>query len=88
MRGVVTARCPDQEDNTTLPHAKALQPKFAVAFASIFHRDHRVVEDRFQVRKINLVLADIFPSLRLAPGDHAQTVYGFYGSVNQIVDAN
>lgn len=88
MRGVVTARCPDQEDNTTLPHAKALQPKFAVAFASIFHRDHRVVEDRFQVRKINLVLADIFPSLRLVPGDHAQTVYAFYESFSELVDAN
>ena len=75
MRGVITARGPDQEDNFTLPHAQALQPKFTVAWAIIFHRDHRVVEDGFQFRKINLVLPDVFPSLRLIPSDHAQTVY-------------
>jgi hypothetical protein len=56
VRGVITARGPDQEDNFALPHAQALQPKFTVAFAIIFHRDHRVIEDGFQFRKINLVM--------------------------------
>jgi hypothetical protein len=37
MRGVITARGPDQEDNSALPHAQALQPQFTVAFARIFH---------------------------------------------------
>lgn len=44
MRGLITPRSPNQEDDATLPHAKALQPKLAVAFARIFHRDQRVVE--------------------------------------------
>ena len=75
MRGVITTRGPDQEDDSALPHAQALQPKFTVAFAIVFHRDHRVVENGFQLSKINLVLADVFPSFRLVPSDHAQTVY-------------
>ena len=77
MRGVITTRGPDQEDYSALPHAQALQPKFTVAFAIVFHRDHWEVESGLQFRKINLVLPDIFPSLRLVPSDHGQNVYAF-----------
>jgi hypothetical protein len=70
MRGVITAWGPDQEDDFALPHSQASQPKFTIAFAIVFCRDHRVVENGFQLRKINLVLPDIFPSLRLVPSDH------------------
>ena len=62
MRGVITTRGPDQEDYSASPHAQALQPKFTVALAIVFHRDHRVIENGLQLSKINLVLADVFPS--------------------------
>lgn len=75
MRGVITARGPDQKDNPAAPHAQALQPEFTIALAIIFHRDHRVVENRFKRSQINLVLADVTASLRLVPRDHVQTVY-------------
>ena len=88
MRGVITARSPDQEDSSALPHAQALKAQFTVAFAIVFHRDHRVVEDGLQVSKINLVLPEVLPSLRLVPGDHWQSVYGFYSTIKQTVDAN
>ena len=53
MRGVVAARCPDQEDDSTPPHAEALQSQFPVTLASVLHRDHRAIEDGFQIRKID-----------------------------------
>jgi hypothetical protein len=70
MSSVITARSPNQEDNSALPHAQALEAQFTVAFAIVFHRDHRVVEDGFQASKIYLVLPEILPSLRLVPSDH------------------
>ncbi len=87
MRGVVTSRSPDQEDDSTHPHSEALQPQFTVDLSRVFHRDHRVVEDRFQIGKINLVLLEVRSTLWLVPGDHAQTVYAFCGLVKQTVDA-
>ena len=86
-RSVIPARSPDQEDNSALPRAQALKAQFTVAFAIVFHRDHRVVEHGLQVSKIYLVLPEVLPSLRLAPSDHRQTVYAFCGPVNQTVDA-
>ncbi len=77
MRGVFTARGPNQEDDSALPHAQALQPELTVVFAIVFHRDHRVVESGFQVSKVDPVLTEVLPALRLVPGDHAQTVYAF-----------
>ena len=77
MRGVVTARRPDQEDNSALPHAQALQALFTVAFAVVFHRDHREIEDGLEIGKIHLVLAQVLPTLRLVPGDHGQNVVAF-----------
>ena len=77
MRGVITAWGPDQENDLAAPHSQALQPKFAIAFAIVFYRDHWEVENGLQFRKINLVLPDIFPSLRLVPSDHGQNVYAF-----------
>ncbi len=62
MRGVITTRGPDQEDYSASPHAQALQLKFTVALAIVFQRDHRVIENELQLSKINLVLADVFPS--------------------------
>ena len=87
MRGVVTSRCPDQEDDSTLRHAEALQPHFTVALARVFHRDHREVKDGFQSSKIDLVLPEILPTLWLVPGDRAQTVYAFCNLAKQTVDA-
>jgi hypothetical protein len=88
MRDVVIALGPDQEDDSALPHTQALQPEFTVAFAIVFHRDHRVVENGFQSGKINLMLANTLPSLRLIPSDHAQNVDAFRRSINQTVDAS
>ena len=87
MRGVFTTRCPDQEDHPPLPHAKALQPQLAVALARVFHRDHRVVEERFQIRKIDLVLANVLQTLWFVPGDQAQNVYAVCCLVKQTVYA-
>ena len=87
MRAVISAWGPDQEDDSGLPHAQALQSEFTVSFAIIFHCDHRIVEDRFQASKINLVLPEVLFSLRLVPSDHLQNVYAFCASVNQYVDA-
>ncbi len=57
MRGVIIVRGPDQEDDSALPHAQALQPEFTVVFAIVFHRDHWVVENGLQLSKINLVFS-------------------------------
>ena len=78
MRGVLTTRGPYQEDDSAVRHAQALQPELTVALASIFHRDHGAFEDGLKGGKINLVLAEVLPSLRLIPRDHAQTVYAAY----------
>jgi hypothetical protein len=77
VRGVVTVRSPDQENDAALPQAQALQPKLTVAFAIVFHRDHRVVKDGFQFGEIDPVLSDVLTSLWLIPRDHDQTVYAF-----------
>jgi hypothetical protein len=74
MRGVVSARRPDQEDDSTAIDAQALQPKLPIVFSVIFHGDHWSVKDRLQIRKIDLVLAEVLASLRLVPADHAQIV--------------
>jgi len=87
MRGVVTSRSPDQEDDSTHPHSEALQPQFTVGLSKVFHRDHRVVENRFQIGKIDLVLLEVGSTFWLVPGDHAQTVYAFCRAVKQTVDA-
>ena len=87
MRGVVTSRSPDQEDDATHPHSEALQPQFTVDLSRVFHRDHRVVENRFQIGKIDLVLLKVGSTFSLVPGDHAPTVYAFRRTVKQTVDA-
>jgi len=86
MRRVITARGPHQEDNSALPHSEALQSEFTVALARVFHRDHWVIEDRFQGCKIDLVLPEVLPALLLVPSDHEQNVDAFCVRVKQIVD--
>lgn len=50
---------------------KCLKSEFAVVVSRVFIRDDRVIEDWLDIRKINLVLAQIEFALRLVPGDHA-----------------
>jgi hypothetical protein len=53
---VVAARGPDQEHHATLPQTKALKAWFTVPFTAVFHCDHRLVEDRFPIGEVDLVL--------------------------------
>lgn len=46
---------PDQEDDTPLEPAKALQALLAIVFAHAFHRDHRGIEDAIQLGQIDTV---------------------------------
>lgn len=74
MRGVFTAWSPDNKDNSTAPHAQALQPQLAVVLPVIFHRDHREIEDRLEFSKIDSMFAEILAALRFIPRDHAGNV--------------
>ena len=86
MRGVVSARCPHKEDDSSAPHAKALEPQLTVVLSVVFHRDHGKVEDGLEFCEIDAVLSEVLAPLRLVPPDHSQTVYAEWSSVKQIVD--
>ena len=74
MRGVISARSPDKEDDTPAPHTQALKPQLTIALTIIFNRDHREVESRLKLSKINLVLSEVIAALWFIPRDHGQNV--------------
>lgn len=61
--GVIASGGPDQEDRSPWPQTKALQALFTVILAIVFHRNHREVEYRLQLSKIDLVIADVLQTL-------------------------
>ena len=87
MRGIITARSPNNEDNSSAPHTKALQPQFAVVLAVVFYRDHGKVKDGLEVCEIDSMPSEVFSTFRLVPRDHAQNVYAIYSPVKQVVDS-
>ena len=75
MHDIVAARGPHQKDDPPLPHAQALHPEFALALASIFHGNHGLIENGFEISQVKPVLFDVLAPLCLAPRDHHQNVY-------------
>ena len=75
MRGLVAARGPHQKDDPPLSHAQALHPELAVALASIFHGNHRLIENGFEISQVKPVLFDVLAPFWLVLRDHRQNVY-------------
>lgn len=74
MRGVVSARRPDKEIDSSTPHGEALQSQFAIRRTIVFHRDHREGESHLKFRKIDLVFPAILATLGFVPSNNGRSV--------------
>jgi len=88
VRSVITARCPDQEDDPSSEHPEALKAQLSVSFTVVIQRDHRELEDWLQFAQVDFVLPEVRPALRLVPGDHEQIVGAICIAIKLIVRAN
>ena len=60
----------DQHNHIALQQTEGNQALLVVSAARVFARDREVVPDRLTPDKIETVIFDVLPALRLIPGGH------------------